>query len=78
MSDELSEREQGFNDGIAAAIGYFTGMSEAASKIDGSAAPLRAGLMIMIGAYQADLRAMRKRADAEIQADFDANARPST
>jgi hypothetical protein len=73
----LSEREQGFNDGLQAAIDYFESCAAAIGNIDDQAAAQRTALLIMVAAYQSELRGMKKRGDAEMQAAFDAETRRS-
>jgi hypothetical protein len=72
MAKTLSEREQGFNDGLQLAIDYFKNCATAIGHIDDPAAVHRAALLIMVAAYQSELRGMKKRSDAEMQAAFDA------
>jgi len=73
----LSEREQGFNDGLQAAIDYFENCAAAIGNIDDQAAAHRTALLIMVASYQSELRGMKKRGDAEMQAAFDAETRRS-
>jgi hypothetical protein len=75
MVTTLSEREQGFNDGLQVAIDYFKNCAAAIGNIDASAH--RTALLIMVAAYQSDLRGLQKRGDAEMQAAFDAETRRS-
>ena len=77
MITTLSEREQGFNDGLQAAIDYFESCADAIGNIDDQAAAHRTALLIMVAAHQAELRGMKKRSDAEMQAAFDAGTRRS-
>jgi hypothetical protein len=77
MATTLSERERGFNDGLQAAIDYFKNCATAIGKIDDHAAAHRTALLIMVAAYQSDLRGLQKRGDAEMQAAFDAETRRS-
>ena len=75
MITTLSEREQGFNDGLQAAIDYFEGCATAIGNIDDRAGAHRTALLITVAAYQSALRGMKKRGDAEMQAAFDAETR---
>jgi hypothetical protein len=76
MAGTLNEREKGFNDGLQAAIDYFKGWATAIGNIDDASA-MRTALLITVAAYQADLRGLQKRSDAEMQAALDAESKRS-
>jgi hypothetical protein len=68
MAGILTEREQGFNDGLQAAIDYLTGRATAIANIGNDVSAQRTALLILVATYQADLRGLQKRSDAEMQA----------
>jgi hypothetical protein len=65
MAETGSERERGFNEGLQAAIDYCGGWAAVIGNIDDNASAQRTALLVLVAAYQSDLRALQKRRDAE-------------
>ena len=78
MAGILTEREQGFNDGLEAAIDYLTGRATAIANIGNDVSGQRTALLILVATYQADLRGLQKRSDAGMQAALGAVPKWST
>jgi hypothetical protein len=66
MAETLSEREQGFNEGLQAAIDYFKDRATAIGNIDDNASAQRTALLIMVASCQSDLRGLQKRRDVQL------------